>query len=1357
MVLERARTPSWHGGSSVISKGASKVMVILMVAVLVTTSLLIVFQDDGVDFPEPDDSVSAVMNNYSSVSTGLPSSGDYYFLKFGDVNDDGYDDIVAGAGQYPSRDVDTEGIYVYTSKAGASWEGNSSGLPTTGNYAGLDIGDIDDDGDLDIVVGGESWSGSSVKGLLVYLNNGTVSGKLSWIAATKPDTNMYYDQVVMADINGDDDMDLIAGMRSNGIRVWKGDGGSGTSFTWTASNTGLPTSGEYTGIAVADMNKDGDMDIIATDYSSGSPEVRLYTGDGTGSWTSRQSSFPTGNAATFGVQVGDFNKDTHNDIIYARNGGLKCLLGNSGGVSQTSFTWTAANTGLPTSGSFRQVAIGDVDKDNDLDVIGAVDGGGLRLYLGNGGGGSGQNWSLVSKNLPSSSKYYGVDLGDFNKDGVVDVGGAMWDTGSSSGGLYAFKGSLQSGVPTAVGYWDGTTNTSHSVYLGDTVKMNGTQSSDTEDAPTGDPTGTLLTYEWNITSVPLGSGITDASLTPDDKRALPSLKPDVVGAYKITLAVKDTDANWSESEVTLNLEVLKPNDPPIADAGNDQTVLVGETVKLNASGSSDPDGALLAWQWTVDPTNPVVVALTDSNLPEASFVAPATVGVYTFNLTVRDDNNTWSPPDSINVTVELPANELPVAVAPVDFAVRVDEVAKLNGSASYDNDGSIVAWDWKCTSHPSLPMTNTDTEEASFTPVLPGLYNFTLTVQDDRGDWAVEDMVNVTVLSASVNVPPVAEIAGAASVDKYVGDLVTLDGSPSRDDDGTIDEYLWNCTSHPTLSFTGQNNTTVTFTAGDEGTFVFTLAVRDNNDTWSINEDSVTIIVTLPPENTLPIAVIEGPVSKVRSGGEVNLDGSRSSDREGLIVNFTWDCISHPTLNFTGQYTSSIKFIVPDIGDYTFTLDVQDEAGDWNEEPAYYTVSVKVNVPPTANISGPSRGSPGVNITLSASGSTDPDGEVVAWRWNCTSDTGLYLNGSEEEEMTFNVTAAGYYTFVLTVKDDENSWSPVVEYVINITAIDQPPMADAGADRTVRLPNSVSLNGGGSYDVDGDIVAYRWRCTSHPTVSGLVGDDQMVATFSPPDAIVFTFSLEVQDEAGQWSAPDTVVITVLNENVAPVLTIKAPKPGSVNLDVDRLRIEWEATDANGDTLMFKVEIWKAGTIFLARKGNLPYGTNNVTFNDTNYNFPRNVDLEAKVWAWETNTADRYEVEVSTGYFQIVDKTVPGTNGGGDDKEFNYTYLILAIVLIMGIILVAAMTMRGGGDEEEVPWEHDAPRTGKAAGPAPSALATKLPPVAPAVAKGPKKAAKDPKGRMLDCPDCGAPLDHDTDFGSPYCWDCDKYF
>ncbi|NIP34201.1 MAG: hypothetical protein GWN18_04690, partial [Thermoplasmata archaeon] len=116
-------------------------------------------------------------------------------------------------------------------------------------------------------------------------------------------------------------------------------------------------------------------------------------------------------------------------------------------------------------------------------------------------------------------------------------------------------------------------------------------------------------------------------------------------------------------------------------------------------------------------------------------------------------------------------------------------------------------------------------------------------------------------------------------------------------------QYVWNCTSHPSLNFTGQNTTSLTFRASEPGDFVFTLAVLDDNGSWSVNEDSVTVRVTQPPVNTPPEPVIAGPAEKVRPGDQVTLDGSQSNDRDGSIVEFKWRCISHPTLNFTGQNT----------------------------------------------------------------------------------------------------------------------------------------------------------------------------------------------------------------------------------------------------------------------------------------------------------------------------------------------------------------------------------------------------------------------------------------------------------------------
>jgi hypothetical protein len=520
----------------------------------------------------------------------------------------------------------------------------------------------------------------------------------------------------------------------------------------------------------------------------------------------------------------------------------------------------------------------------------------------------------------------------------------------------------------------------------------------------------------------------------------------------------------------------------------------------------------------------------------------------------------------------------------------------------------------------------------------------------------------------------------------------------------------------------------------------------------------VTVKVTQPPVNSLPVPKVVGPEGLVRPESEVVLDGSTSSDSDGFVVDFSWKCISHPTLSFTGQNSSYITFTLVDTGDYTFTLSVEDNLGDWSADVAYFTVSVRVNLRPVANITGPSTGVPGVNITLSGEPSEDPDGTVVAWKWEIPSHPGLVMNGSNETEMTFMPERAENHTVSLVVQDNEDIWSTAVEWVIVVEAIDQPPEADAGPDRNVRVGGSVELNGGDSYDMEGDIVAWKWRCTSHSNVPGFINDDMMMASFTPPGPGVYRFTLEVQDEIGQWSDPDEVMITVLEENQKPVVTIIKPSGGTVTLDGHLLHIEWQASDPNGDQLAFTVEVYK-GMAWLARLANLPHGTTSHTFNDTSFNFPRETDLEVRVTARETGTEDRYTVTATSNTFQIVDKPGDGNGGGDEDDNIGLTYGIIGIIIIIVIILAVAMASRGGVGpaEDELPWDdEDEPVAKKTSTSKRGAMAAG----ASAVATKPKAAAaaaKDPKGRLLDCPTCGAPLDYDNDFARPYCWDCDKYF
>lgn len=121
-----------------------------------------------------------------------------------------------------------------------------------------------------------------------------------------------------------------------------------------------------------------------------------------------------------------------------------------------------------------------------------------------------------------------------------------------------------------------------------------------------------------------------------------------------------------------------PNNEPIADAGNDQTVATDETVTLDGSGSSDPDGDTLSYQWMQ--TAGTDVELDDDEAAVTSFTAPDVEDTLVFELTV-DDGQTGTSTDSVTITV---AEALP-EIEPVLF------VANYNGDSiiSFENPQSI--------------------------------------------------------------------------------------------------------------------------------------------------------------------------------------------------------------------------------------------------------------------------------------------------------------------------------------------------------------------------------------------------------------------------------------------------------------------------------------------------------------------------------------------------------------------------------------------------------------------------------------------------------------------------------------------
>ena len=150
------------------------------------------------------------------------------------------------------------------------------------------------------------------------------------------------------------------------------------------------------------------------------------------------------------------------------------------------------------------------------------------------------------------------------------------------------------------------------VFVGSLVQLDGSGSTDLE--------GAALTYVWSFLSKPTAS---TASLD-DASAVMPSFTVDLPGAYTLELVVNDGNVDSQPDTVSINTE----NSQPVAEAGPDQEALVGDSVQLDGSGSSDVDGDPLTYLWafTVVPAGSLVT-LSDAGVINPTF-GPDLAGQY---------------------------------------------------------------------------------------------------------------------------------------------------------------------------------------------------------------------------------------------------------------------------------------------------------------------------------------------------------------------------------------------------------------------------------------------------------------------------------------------------------------------------------------------------------------------------------------------------------------------------------------------------------------------------------------------------------------------------------------------------------
>jgi len=300
-----------------------------------------------------------------------------------------------------------------------------------------------------------------------------------------------------------------------------------------------------------------------------------------------------------------------------------------------------------------------------------------------------------------------------------------------------------------------------------------------------------------------------------------------IASYTMTFALT---FEFGEGEDGMSIPGATENIPPIADAGAYGTRDAGETVALDASGSTD-NAEIVYYIWSFRDSERDIELYGE--IVQYTFMA---AGTYNINLVVVDSS--WNmDEDETTITVMSTGtdNESPISNPASVSDINAGSVASFDGSGSYDDVG-VINYTWTFYDYRDIALYGVSPE---YRFQNAGSYWVSLTVRDASGNIGQNGFnVNVAQTGFEDYNQPEARISTDELINQ--GDTVTLDATESWDDREIV-AYTWYVKQNATtMVYTGE---TAIFTADHWGPYDVTLVVRDAAGNAGSEE---TMIIALP-------------------------------------------------------------------------------------------------------------------------------------------------------------------------------------------------------------------------------------------------------------------------------------------------------------------------------------------------------------------------------------------------------------------------------------------------------------------------------------------------------------------------------